>query len=234
MVALVRRIVLWRMRRVFHGFFVRGIERLERVGGGPLLACANHTNYWDGWVALVLTGLMPGRAGYVMQEERHLKRYAFLRWVGSFGVELGNSRAAVAGVRHALGVLARPGACLWLFPQGRIEHPCAPIRVRGGAAYLAEKSGARTLPVAIAYEWSTEALPGIYVGIGEPLPPGGGDAALERALEGLMGEVREAVCARRFEEFAPVLPVGMSVHRRWDQLRHAMRGGGAPFDPRTP
>jgi len=223
------------MRSRFHGFFVEGADHARAAGAGrAVIACANHTNFWDGFVALVFGERVCGRAVHVLQEERHLARYPFLRRAGAIGIDLGSPAAMVAGMRSGFSVLRDPRSMLWVFPQGRIEHPCEPVEVRPGACRMAHRAGCPILPIAIAYEWVSESRPGIYVFVGEPLEPGTEDATLREAIHAGIARLRDRVAHRRFADLEAVIPMRRSPQRLWDRLRHALRGDPAPFDWRMP
>ena len=233
--AWVDRLARRQMRRRFHGVFVDGADRARGAAAGrPLIACANHTNFWDGFVALAIGRSLCRRATWVLQEERHLARYPFFRAAGSIGIDLSTPVSALGGLRAALTVLRDPGALVWVFPQGRIEHPCEPVRIRPGACRLSARAGAPMLPMAFAYEWVAENRPGIYIAIGEPLEPGADETALQAAIESARDTIRARVAARDFAGLEAVIPLRRSLQRRWDAFwHHALRKPGR-FEWRTP
>jgi len=223
------------MRRSFHGLFVEGANHARAAApGGGLIGCANHTNFWDGFVAQFVGERLCRRATFVLQEERHLARYPFLRKAGAIGIDLESPRSAVGGLRAGLEVLRRPDAVLWIFPQGRIEHPCRGIEVRPGACHLSMRSGCPMLPMAFAYEWVSENRPGIYVSIGPPLPPDSGEELLRQALTDAVARIRARVERRDFVGMESLIPLRKSLPRRWNHCWHlALRRPGA-FEWRMP
>jgi len=201
------RLLHWQMRRRFHGVFLKGKEHLAVLDPArPVVACANHTNWWDGYAAAVIGDLAPNRRVYFAQEERHLRRYAFHRWVGAFGVDLDGT--PLAGLRHALELLGQPDAWVWMFPQGRIDQPETPIGAKGGATFLAGKSNAQIVPVAFRYDWLEESRPGIYLNIGKPLPSATSQVTLANALQSLYNEVPDQ------KNWAPLFPPRLSITTR--------------------
>ena len=92
----LRRLLARTLRRRFHAVRVAGAEHLGALDPSrPTIGCVNHTNWWDGFVLYVLSHrLMQERDIYLAMEEKHLRRYPFFRWMGCFGVDLENPRAA--------------------------------------------------------------------------------------------------------------------------------------------
>jgi 1-acyl-sn-glycerol-3-phosphate acyltransferase len=223
------------MRRTFHGLFVEGAEHARAAApGSGLIGCANHTNFWDGFVAQIVGERLCRRATYVLQEERHLARYPFLRKAGAIGIDLETPRAAVGGLRAGLGVLGRPDDMLWVFPQGRLEHPCRVIEVRPGACHLSKRSGCPILPMAFAYEWISENRPGIYVSIGPLLAPGTAEEALRESLTAALARIRGRVESRNFDGMEALIPFRKSIQRRWDRFWHAALRRPGKFEWRMP
>lgn len=213
------RLLKWQMRRKFHGVYVSGLERIGCLDPGrSVVACANHTNWWDGFVIELLTREFPGREFYLAQEEKHLARYRWLRWLGVFGIDLDVS--ALPGIRYALTLLKNPRNVVWLFPQGRIEHPTRPILLKPGALFLAEKTNAQILPVIIKYEWMIESRPSVFVEIGEP-----GNTDLEGLARAIPIE-REQLLQR----FRPLFKPGISLNKWVDYLKWLFSERSRPFE----
>ncbi|GCE19584.1 lysophospholipid acyltransferase family protein [Dictyobacter kobayashii] len=109
------------LRGHFDRVFFRMHETLtEEQRRLPIIICANHSSWWDGYVgALVERHLKLD--GYLMMEEPQLKRYFFFRWIGCFSVDRHNPRSAMQTIHYASKLLKkRPGHMVWLFPQGEI------------------------------------------------------------------------------------------------------------------
>ncbi len=150
-----------------------GRENLPQ--GGPLIVVANHLAHLDGPLLLAsLPWLMEGIAlsdlGRVPVTGQLLRLYGVI-WVrrDEYDREL---------LRRALAVLAE-GKVLALTPEARMSVTGALERARTGAAYLALKSGAPVLPIAITGTekiygaWRRWRRPRVTVTIGQAfhLPP---------------------------------------------------------------
>ncbi|MEI6350384.1 MAG: lysophospholipid acyltransferase family protein [Verrucomicrobiota bacterium] len=226
------------MRRRFYGVFVRGLEHLEsaRLLNAPLIACTNHSNWWDGFVVGLLTARLPGRRVYVAQYEKLLKRYRPLRWLGAFGLDLDGS--ALPGLREAMKLLRDPKNVVWIFPQGVLIPQWNPIVVKSGALWLAQRCGAPLLPVVFRYEWMVESRPSIFVQFGGVLMPGATKVELEAAMQALYDDIGRSLDPEREERlglssFAPLFEPKMSMNKRWDWICWQAGGRGPGFNPRN-
>ncbi|MBW0001654.1 MAG: lysophospholipid acyltransferase family protein [Verrucomicrobia bacterium] len=224
-VLLVRVLIWLALRRRFQGIYLIGAENLQALGRKQsLVVCANHTNWWDGFVAGLLTAQRLRKRFYVVQEERHLRRYWFFRFAGAFGVDLDAPGKALATVRHAQALLKQPGAAVWIFPQGKLMAPDEPIRVRRGATYIAARAGAAILPCALRYEFRDQENPFIFVAFGRPLPAPAADETLQAELQRLVRE------AKRFADPDVPLPEcallrsKLSINELWDACVALIRG----------
>jgi len=223
--------VRWTLRRRFYGVFVRGLPLAdaEAAGAGrPVIFCANHTNWWDGFAIAGLIPLFPGKRLFVAQQEKLLARYRFLRWFGAFGLDIDGS--PLPGLRYARKLLRDPQNLLWIFPQGVLVPQWTPIRVKPGALWLARRTGARVVPVAFRYEWMVESRPSLFIAFGTPLPADAGDAALQEALQRLYDGIGETLAPVDLTPYHPLFTPRLSMNKLWDWLRCRDR---ATFNPRN-
>lgn len=223
-VLLVRALIWLALRRRFQGIYLIGAENLKMLGREQsLVACANHTNWWDGFVVGLLTAQRLRKRFYVLQEERHLRRYWFFRFAGAFGVDLDAPRKALAAVRHAQALLKQPRTVVWIFPQGKLIAPEEPIRVRRGATYIAARAGVAILPCALRYEFRDQENPFIFIAFGPPLPAPSTTDALQAELERLVRQ------AKRFADPDAPLPgcallrSKLSINELWDACVASIR-----------
>jgi 1-acyl-sn-glycerol-3-phosphate acyltransferase len=204
----------------------------------PTLFLANHTNWWDGFLACLLSGRL-GLTFQILMEARHLARYRTFLRVGALPMSRGQPRQAYRDLVAAAGYL-RPGAGLWVFPQGERRPPHEPIRgCERGAAELALRSGRtlRVCPVAIRYAYIGEQLPEAFLLMGHEwiLRPGDQpDRAplmreMERRLAGAVDALDRLVEVERLDGFRLLAPGKPSVNKRLDRVRHALGLLRGPF-----
>ncbi|HZU02608.1 MAG TPA: hypothetical protein VFA10_23270, partial [Ktedonobacteraceae bacterium] len=92
---LVWRLIDGSLRKYFDRVLFRmRTERAEEQASLPLIICANHSSWWDGYVAAVVERALSVDT-YLMMEEAQLSRYFFFRWAGCFSVNRHNPRSAL-------------------------------------------------------------------------------------------------------------------------------------------
>lgn len=211
------RVLQLAVRRQFRGLYLVNRTRLDLLEHSrPVVAVANHSNWWDGFVIFLMGRLLPERTFYLAQEERHLARYPFLSRIGAFGLDLQSPRA---GLKEALRLLASPRNVVWMFPQGALVPSWQPLEIKGGANLLARRSGAQLLPVALRYEWLQESRASIVVNFGAPLPPDTSPENLGQAMTDTYREVDEQIAQIDLEGFEPMIRPRRSINRLWDSVR---------------
>ena len=210
--------------------------------GVATLFVANHTNWWDGFLAFLATRRL-GLDFQVLMEARHLARYrAFLR-IGALPLRRDRPREAYADLTASAGYL-RPGAGFWIFPQGERRPSAEPVAGCGkGAAHLARqhRGPLRICPVAFRYAFLGEQLPEAFVLIGDAWTPEAnarGDrdalmAAIEARLRTTVAALDGLVTAERLAAFRPLAAGRLSVNKRLDRFRHALGLLRGPFEARN-
>lgn len=228
----LERVFVWEVRRVmrrrFYGVYLRGGAALRAVAepGRPLVICANHSNWWDGFAAALMIPLFPGRRLFLAQSEALLALYRPLRWLGAFGLDIHGS--PLAGLRYGEKLLRDPRNGVWIFPQGALLPQGMPIEVKPGALWLARRSGARVLPVAFRYEWMVESRPSLFIHCGEALEPDVSPEALSAVLQRLYDAIGPMAPPVDWSGWQALFPPRMSMNKVWERL--TQRG---PVNPRN-
>lgn len=201
-----------RLRRAFRGIWVRGALP------GPdarVLAYANHTNFWDGFLAHAISRAA-GWDGHCAMEEQNLARYRFLRRLGAFSVRRGDPRATVETLRYARGLLRSPGTAVFLFPEGVLRSGARTLApLERGLEVLARASKATCLPFAIRYAFFEHELPDVLLDVGQAHAP----EPIEHSSERLAALVAGVHAAPSLDGFVPLVRGGASIAERWDALR---------------
>jgi 1-acyl-sn-glycerol-3-phosphate acyltransferase len=230
--------------RHFAGVHWRAAGRPERWNQAiPTLFVANHSNWWDGFLAFLVSRTL-GLRFRILMEARHLERYRFFLRIGARPLRRAPPRAAWADLVAAAEEL-QPGTGLWIFPQGERRPPEErPMRCERGAAQLARAHGGllRVCPVAFRYAFVGEQRPEAFVLVGEEWLPGAVERAGSRQalMDGIAGRLEHAVTSldelvapERLEAFAPLTAGGLSVNKRLDRFRHAIGLLRGPFEARN-
>jgi 1-acyl-sn-glycerol-3-phosphate acyltransferase len=187
--------VLHFFRRIVRGYFRRHFRAVRVVNPacftsipGPLIVYANHSSWWDPMVSVLLAErLLPARKHFAPMDAAALDRYAILKRIGIFGVDLHSVRGAARFLRTGLDLLAH-NAVLWITPQGRFVDPrVRPLVFKPGLATLAARApkGCTVIPLAIEFPFWDERLPEALLEFGSPIPvpPHTDPAELETLLK---------------------------------------------------
>jgi 1-acyl-sn-glycerol-3-phosphate acyltransferase len=240
---LFDRYVRRQLQQHFAGAYWAGSESADSWDPAlPVLCIANHTNWWDGFLAVVVTGRL-GRRFQILMDARQLARYRVFLRVGAVPLHRGQPRRAYQDVVAAAGYL-RPGSALWIFPQGERRPPAEPLeRMERGAALLASRANRpiRICPVAFRYAFLSEQLPEAFVLVGDDwvLEPGaraGRDALMARMTDGLrhtVAKLDQLMAAEQVAGFRPLAPGRLSINKRLDRARHAVGLLRGPFEARN-
>lgn len=218
-------------RSQFHALLVSGVDHLSELDPRrSYIAIANHSNWWDGFVVFFLTRLLPGYKHYLMMEAQNLEKYSAFRKLGVFGVDIDDPRDARRGVSYATSLLRQNAAFLWLFPQGRLRPAREPLKFLRGAAVIARRAGnCSLLPLALRYEFTTEQKPLALVKIGTPLNTP--HSFNEDLVTKLLVRIDADVLSCDFSSYSVMMSAGISINKRWEYVRHLLRGGRGEFRP---
>lgn len=204
--------VEWKLRRAFRGVWLDGALP---EGDEGVLCYVNHASFWDGFLAHVLAK-RANRDGYAVMEEQHLARYRFLTRIGAFSIRRNDSHSALQTFRHARAVLKRPGATVFIFPQGRIvPNAQPPLKFERGAEVLAKLARVRCVPVALRYTFLEHEHPDVLISVGAAHAP--------EPLEEMQSRLGELVAKLQAVEGVharlPLIRGSRSVAERWDAAR---------------
>ncbi len=209
-----RQIVRGYFRRHFHAVRISHVERFVS-DGSPLIVYANHSSWWDPMVSVLLADrLMRRRKHFAPMDAISLQRYAILKRIGIFPVEMKTQRGAAQFLRMGESIL-HSGGVLWITPQGQfVDTRQRPLDFKPGLAALARRvtqrrGGCTVLPLAIEYTFWNERLPETLLHFGSPVRISEADLSTESiqkrlvtALETTMDELKDLAFERnpiRFE-----------------------------------
>lgn len=212
--------------------------------GLPLLFVSNHTNWWDGFLAYVLTRRL-GRTFHILMQAEHLARYGFFRRIGVLPLRRSLAMAAHHDLLASRGALD-PANGMWIFPQGARRPALEPFaEVESGAALLALGAGRPVLicPVAFRYIFRGESHPEAVALLGTPwrVEPGESGRAARRTLTAeielrvaaLIGRLDDRLGRESMDEFRQLLPGRPAINKRFDRWRHRLGLLRGPFEERN-
>lgn len=215
------------MRKHFNGVYVGGVENIVHIDRSlPVILYCNHSSWWDGLIAFVISHDVLHLETYLMMEEKQLRRYKFFRLIGAFSVNRESPTAAVESMRYAASLIRRPNTGLWIYPQGvMVPNDTRPLGFYQGAARIAAmQNRVQLVPVAHRYEFLMEQRPEAFSLIGRPwIPEESGSpkqltAELERRLTNLLDGLRCAVTTNELDGFTRLLTGRASINVRFDRL----------------
>jgi acyl-[acyl-carrier-protein]-phospholipid O-acyltransferase/long-chain-fatty-acid--[acyl-carrier-protein] ligase len=128
--------------RAFYRLELRGAENLEAAGSNAIIAL-NHVSFLDGAVALSILGKEP-----VLAIDHGIAQRWWVKPVLKLVRAMPLDPARPLATRTLIH-LVRSGESLVIFPEGRITVTGKLMKVYDGAALIAEKSGAKIVPVRI-------------------------------------------------------------------------------------
>lgn len=188
------------MRRQFSRVWLKVEGPLPDPANGPLICYMTHPSWWDGYVALLLHRQVFRRTfeGYLMMDERQLRRYRFFTWLGVFSVSLTDRHEAARSLAYIAGKLAeRRDRYLWMFPEGKLTPTeRRPLRLYPGLARIAQQAGGATLwPVALRYEFRGEEKPEVFIHCGpaHAAPPEHGERSVLAAAHASLTHAADAL-----------------------------------------
>jgi 1-acyl-sn-glycerol-3-phosphate acyltransferase len=217
------------IRRQFWSHRLRGTAveaRLDRTL--PAIFYANHSSWWDGFIAFHLTYDLWKLDGILMMEEDELRKYPFFRWIGAFGIRRTGAEVE-AMIRYAAGELREKGRILWMFPQGALfPNGFRPVELRPGIAHVARAVGrVQIVPVVHRYEYLKEERAEIFTSVGPIRTVGPEEQAnpeeltrqLQNQLSGDLDRLQADIHQNRLEEFKTTLRGRISTNVRYDRAR---------------
>lgn len=163
------------LRRSFHAVHFRATEPLSAPPSrlqAPVIFYSNHSSWWDGYLAHLVTRQVYGLDGYLMMDVRQLRKFFFFSWAGCFSVDQENARSALYSIDYIARELPRKsGRALWIFPQGYIfPQERRPLHFHSGLAHVIRQTGAcYVYPVALRFEFLQEQYPEVFVDVGEAI-----------------------------------------------------------------
>lgn len=159
------------LKKHFFRIYLTGEENLLITDNSlPVILYANHSNWWDGFIAFQLTSRYLNADDYLMMDIEQMSKYRFFRYVGVFSVNRNDARQGVESINYAAELLRNSNRYLWIFPHGGIKpQDFEPVIFYSGVTRIAEKLGrVNLIPVSLRYEFMLEQRPEVFIKIGKP------------------------------------------------------------------
>ena len=216
------------LKKHFCSINISGEENISKANRElPTILYANHSNWWDGFIAYRLTNNRWKTDDYLMMDIEQMKKYSFFKYVGVFSVDRNDPKSAIESINYASDLLKSTKRFLWIFPQGLMQvQDFRPLKFYSGITKITEKLGnVNLLPVAIRYEFIMEQRPEVFIKIGDPDIVNGQltDSKeftnyLQQKLTGELDYLKQAVINQKPDEFKIIFKGKSSRNKTIDKL----------------
>lgn len=212
------------IKKHFYAIHLEGEKNLSSLDSTlPVIMYANHSNWWDGFMAYYLTNRVLKKDDYLMMDIKQLKKYSFFKYIGVFSVDREVPAEAIRSVNYAAGLLNNSERYLWVFPQGdMVPQDRRPLKFFSGITKIAKKTGKVNLvPVCFRYEYLMEQRPEVFISIGKSdLFTGKTDTDytehLRTNLETQLDKLRDDITAGSVKDFKTIFRGKDSRNKTFD------------------
>jgi len=138
---LVKSFLIWLFKSLYR-VEIRGLENYYSAGNRALII-ANHTSFLD---AALIAAFLPDKLTFAI-DYQHAKKWwikILLKLVNTFPIDPTNSMAAKSLIEYL-----RQNQRVVIFPEGRITVTGALMKIYEGPGLIADKAGAKLLPIRI-------------------------------------------------------------------------------------
>jgi 1-acyl-sn-glycerol-3-phosphate acyltransferase len=164
---------------------------------GPIVVVMNHQSWWDPLIAMHFSSrLTPSRQLLGPMELEQLKKFAFLRKLGVFGIDPDHPNSQATMIEYlSREFRANPKLSFWVTPQGQFVDSRETIRIRPGVANVAAKhQGIRVVALAVEMPFWLDKRPEILCRLCDvPAPAAPTTTGWTRAITGAMQANAEAL-----------------------------------------
>jgi len=138
---ILARDLLWCGLKLLFRYEVSGAEKIPK--SGPVILAANHASFLDP----IFLGCCTERVVQYTMHSSYYRSFAHpvFRFLRCISVDEGSTTAALKANVRSLGA----DACVGIFPEGHVSHDGRLQAPKEGALFLAQRSGAPVVPVAL-------------------------------------------------------------------------------------
>ncbi len=106
-----------------------------------------------------------------MMEDKQMREHKFFQKIGTFSINLQNSKSLITSLRYAVNSMKRPKASLFIYPEGEIvPFSTDKPNFKKGLVWIAEKCPeVDIVPIGIYIHSSKFDKPELFIKIGKPV-----------------------------------------------------------------
>lgn len=214
------------LKKHFFAINLTGSENLKLINNSlPVILYANHSNWWDGFIAYLLTNRTLKKDDYLMMDIEQMKKYSFFKYIGAFSVNRNIPAEAVRSLNYAAKMLSNSNKYLWIFPQGEMfPQDKRPLKFYSGITKITEKCGnVNLVPVCFRYEFIMEQRPDVFIQVGKPEIISGNITGnltelLRSTLESQLDKLKEDVTSGNTSAFKTIFTGKNSRNKTFDKI----------------
>ena len=110
------------LRKCFCEIHICNEDNRQKIDSSlPTILYANHSNWWDGFIAYLISNKRWKVDDYLMMDIEQMKKYSFFKYVGVFSVNRADPKEAIKSINYSADLLNNSKKFLWIFPQGIMQ-----------------------------------------------------------------------------------------------------------------
>lgn len=127
----------WLFYRRFERVWIR--QEYQPTDHSRTVYYLNHHSWWDGLIPFLLNEYRFHQQARAMMQKKQMQKYPFFKKIGGFSIDPVRPRSSIQTLRYAISSMRRKNASLFIYPQGEITPPSAPLEFKKGLAWLCQQ-----------------------------------------------------------------------------------------------
>lgn len=104
------------------------------------LFLANHHNWWDGLIPLLLNEFVFRQHARAIMEDKQMVKHPFFSRIGAFSIDRNNPRDAITSLSYGADWLKTPRNSLYVYPEGKITSPYSSVECEKGFSRIIDET----------------------------------------------------------------------------------------------
>lgn len=130
------------------------------------LFLANHHNWWDGLIPLLLNEFVFHQHARAIMEDKQMYKHTFFSKIGAFSIDRSNAKSAISSLIYGAEWLKSPNNSLFVYPEGKITSPYEAIDCEKGFSRIIDGSPeAEVVALTILTSHHLSSKPSLFIDI---------------------------------------------------------------------